>query len=307
MALKVKNYNRANKIKNTISGRIFDTLNVLFFVFFCITVLFPVWDMLVKSFSAPRDVSYISINFWPKEFVFDSYEYVINKPLFLTAYINTIMRSIIGTAYHLFIVTIGAYVLTRVKMPGLKIISFVWLIPMFFSAGLIPTFYFYNKIGLYDTFFVYVLPTAFSMYGIIIIRNFFLQIDRELEDAAMVDGAGSLRILTSIYLPLSKPVYATITLWHVVGQWTLWFDNLAYVRSESLITLQFLLRRVRIEAEMFASDAAAFSFRQAPTNFLNATTIMAATTILIITPIICLYPFLQRYFVKGVMLGAVKG
>ena len=137
---------KSNKIKGSLSGKIFDTCNILFFLLFCITVIFPIWDMIVKSLSSPTDISYLSLNLWPKNVVFTSFEYIFKKPLFLTAYINTILRTVIGTIYHLFIVLIGGYVLTRVKMPGVKLITFVWLIPMFFSAGIIPTFFYYQDI-----------------------------------------------------------------------------------------------------------------------------------------------------------------
>lgn len=295
------------KIKKSVSGTIFDILNILFFAFFCLTVIFPVWDMVVRSFSSPSDISYTSINLWPKEFVTQAYEYCFNKPLFLTAYVNTILRAILGTLYHLFIVIIAAFVLTRTDMPGRKAITFVWLIPMFFSAGLIPTFVFYKEIGIYNNFLVYILPAAFSMYTIIIVRNFFMSIDRGLEEAAVVDGANPVKILLNVYLPLSKPALATVTLWHVVHQWNAWFDNMAYVSDERLTTLQFLLRRIRIEAELFSSDAALIGNEHSMASIINSDNILAATTVLIVIPIIMVYPFLQKYFVKGTMLGAVKG
>jgi putative aldouronate transport system permease protein len=288
-------------------GMIFDVCNGAFMILFCLTIIFPVWDMLVMSFAAPRDISFTSLNLWPKNIVLQAYTYCFANPKFFTAYLVSISRALSGTAYHILVTVMAAFVLTRTEMPFRKTLTLIWLIPMFFGGGLIPTYLHFRNIGLTNNYLVYILPMAFSMYTAIIVRNFFYSLDHALEESAIIDGASALQVLFHIYLPLSKPVLATITLWSLVNHWNAWFDNMIYVTTEKLLTLQYLLRRIIMEAELFASDAAAFAMTQNTEFIINSETIKAATTVLIVVPIIAVYPFLQRYFVKGIMIGAVKG
>ena len=180
---------------------------------------------------------------------------------------------------------------------------------MFFSGGIIPTYLNMKNLGLLDNFLVYILPSGFSMYNTLIIRNYFLSIDQSLEDAATIDGASMLQTMFLIILPLSKPVLATITLWQMVGQWNSWFDNMIYVRPEKLITIQYYLRRLSTNVTemqdqmsrmgIYGTDQTAYSY--------TPDTVVAATTVITIIPIVLIYPFLQKYFVAGIMTGAIKG
>lgn len=300
---------RHKHIKKSFGSRLFDVLNYSIIILFCISIIFPVWDMIVMSFSSAEDVSVIHTNLWPKHWSFDAYAYCFKNKLLSVALINTIMRTILGTLYHLSICCLTAFALTRMQMPFRKPITMIFLFTMFFSGGLIPTYLNIKNLGLLDNFFVYVLPSGFSMYNTIVIRNYFLSIDRSLEESATLDGASMLQVMYKIILPLSMPVLATVGLWQMVGQWNSWFDNMVYCRSESLLTLQYLLRRLSTNVAAL-QDETEIAMRgmadQTATSF-TPDTIIAATTVLIIAPIICVYPFLQRYFVKGIMLGAVKG
>lgn len=193
-------------------------------------------------------------------------------------------------------------------MPFRRIITAILLIPMFFSAGMIPAYINMKRLGLLNNFLVYVLPTGFSIYNTIIIRNYFFSIDKGMEEAASIDGASQVRIFASIIMPLSKPVIATVALWQMVGQWNAWFDNMVYCRrSASLTTLQYLLRRML--DSLTASTSTGASGVEAIGSMVdtNPDTIKAATTILVVLPIVAVYPFLQKYFVQGIMVGAVKG
>ena len=193
-------------------------------------------------------------------------------------------------------------------MPFRRVITGVLLIPMFFSAGMIPAYLNMKRLGLLNNFLVYILPTGFSIYNTIIIRNYFFSIDKGMEEAASIDGASQVRIFTSIMMPLSKPVIATVALWQMVGQWNAWFDNMMYCRrTSSLTTLQYLLRRMLDSITNSAMNSGSGMEAIGSMVDANPDTVKAATTILVVLPIIMVYPFLQRYFVKGIMVGAVKG
>lgn len=299
----------STRIKASPSSIIFDIFNYGIIVLFCISIIFPVWDMIVVSFSRAEDISVIRSNLWPKVWDSGAYEYVFTDSLVWTALRNSFLRTILGTIYHLVVCSLAAYALTRRNMPFLKPITIIFLITMFFSGGMIPTYLNMKNLGLLDNFLVYILPSGFSMYNTLIIRNYFLSIDRSLEEAATIDGSSMLQTMVLIILPLSKPVLATVTLWQMVGQWNAWFDNMIYVRPENLITIQYFLRRLstnvaQMQDQMtmtgtFGADQTAFSY--------TPDTIVAATTVITIIPIIITYPFLQKHFVAGIMAGAVKG
>ena len=294
-------------IKSSIGSMVFDLANGLFMILFCFTILLPIWDLIVISFSPASEISYLRTNLWPVQWITDAYQYCLQNSKIYTAFFISVSRTVIGTVYHLIVCCLAAYSLTKTEMPLRKTFTVILLVPMFFSGGLIPTYLNIKNLGLLDNFLVYVLPAGFSMYNTIIIRNYFFSIDSAMEEAATIDGASSLQVLYKIILPLSKPVLATVALWQMVAHWNSWFDNMIYVHSESLLTMQYLLRRLIVEVTMFNDDANAFAMSQQFAMQFNPDTIKAATTVLVILPIMCVYPFLQKYFVKGIMLGAVKG
>lgn len=300
---------RRNSIQTSLGSKVFDAFNITFIVIFCISILFPIWDLLVISFSKSEHISYMRTNLWPVEWNFSSYEYCFQNATLGLAFRNSVLRTVIGSVYHLFVCCLAAFALTRTDMPLRKPITLIFLITMFISGGLIPTYLTIKNLGLTETFWVYILPGGFSMYNTIIIRNFFFSIDKAMEESATIDGASMLKVMFYIILPLSMPVLATVGLWQMVGQWNAWFDNMIYARSESLITLQYLLRRMTGDIVTLISEANQYSIvtEQSTAAAITPETIIAATTVIILTPIICVYPFLQKYFVKGIMVGAVKG
>jgi len=296
------------KMKQSVGSRVFDICNAVFMIAFCITIILPFWDVIVRSFSRAQDISYMHINLFPKVWTLDAYKYCFQDNEILTAFGVSVLRTIIGTFIHVIVCCMAAYSLTRTEMPFRRIITAILLIPMFFSAGMIPAYINMKRLGLLNNFLVYVLPTGFSIYNTIIIRNYFFSIDKGMEEAASIDGASQVRIFASIIMPLSKPVIATVALWQMVGQWNAWFDNMVYCRrSASLTTLQYLLRRML--DSLTASTSTGASGVEAIGSMVdtNPDTIKAATTILVVLPIVAVYPFLQKYFVQGIMVGAVKG
>lgn len=295
-------------IRQSLSGKIFNVFNYLFIVFFCFTIFFPIWDLIVISFSRPQDISVLRTNMWPTVWITDAYKYCFQDPLLGRAFINSIARTILGSLYHLTVCCLAAFTLTRKEMPFIKFFTIIFLVTMYFSGGMIPTYLNIRSLGLLDTFWVYILPSGFSMYNTIVIRNYFNSIDKAMEESATIDGCSMIQFMYKILLPLSKPVLATVGLWQIVAHWNSWFDNMIYAKPESLITLQYLLRRMSDSAQALQDQAAMMSITdQMATGLPTPQTIIAATTVIIMVPVVIVYPFLQRYFVQGIMVGAVKG
>lgn len=307
MAKQMKEQMPAHKMKASRASKVFDFCNILFMILFCVTIFIPFWDMVVRSFSRAQDISYMHINFFPKVWTTDAYEYCFRDSEIIHAFFVSVARTVVGTFAHVIVCCLAAFTLTRNEMPFKKVITAILLIPMFFNGGMIPTYLNISNLHLTNSFWVYILPSAFSIFDCIIIRNYFFSIDKGMEEAAGIDGASMPRIFFSIIMPLSKPVVATVSLWHMVAQWNSWFDNMIYCRREaSLTTLQYLLRRMLDSMSM--SGDTTFGVEAMGTMVdMNPDTVKAATTIIVVLPIILIYPFLQRYFVQGIMVGAVKG
>lgn len=307
---------RKNKVQESAIGvhyeastasKIFDFCNTVFMILFCITILMPFWDLIVKSFSRQQDISYMSINLFPKVWDLTAYKYCITDEGIVPAFFMSVLRTVVGTVFHLVITSMAAYTMTRDNMPFIKVITAFLLVPMFVGAGLIPTFLNIKDLGLLESFWVYILPSGFSIYNCIIIRNYFFSIDKGMEESASMDGASYFRIFGSIIIPLSKPVLATVALWQIVGHWNAWFDNMIYNRnSKNLMTLQYLLRRMLEKASKTSETAYAMELTGA-FNDMSSEAVKAAVTVIVVLPIIIVYPFVQKYFVKGIMMGAVKG
>ncbi|MBO4298095.1 MAG: carbohydrate ABC transporter permease [Clostridia bacterium] len=296
-----------NRIKTSTSGKVFDTFNYLFIILFCVSIMFPLWNMIVVSLSRAQDISYLNLNLYPKHPTLDAYIFCLRNNEMWVALRNSVARTVIGTLYHLIVCCFAAFAMTRTEMPFLKVFTIIFLITMFFGGGLIPTYLNIRRLGLLDNFLVFILPGGFSMYNTIIIRNYFFSIDKAMEESATLDGASMLQVMFWIILPLSMPVLATVGLWQMVGHWNAWFDNMIYARSPSLVTLQYLLRRISNDVQAMNDEMQRYAATAEQTKQYTAESIIAATTVIVVTPIICVYPFLQRYFVKGIMLGAVKG
>jgi putative aldouronate transport system permease protein len=295
-------------MKKSMSDRVFNALNTIFMALIMFTILFPFWDMLVVSFSSTETASTLSFNLWPKKWSFTSYQYCFADKKIYSAFFISVLRTVSGTLLHLVTICLAAYPLSKRKLPWRKAISVFFMIPWFFSGGMIPAYLMNRTYGLVDNFLIYILPGAFSFYVLMIVRNYIVSIDPELEESATIDGAGYWSILWRIIIPLSKPVLATVALWEMVSQWNAWFDCMIYIRNDRLIVMQYLLRKMTTQLEMLSSDMAAFALSSRNSSIQFTTeTVKSAITIIVILPIICVYPFLQKFFVKGIMLGAVKG
>ncbi len=288
----------------TVSDRAFMFSVYFIMAAFSLSILYPFWYLLVDSFNTPDASIQDSIKLWPLEFTFANYEKVFDSGIIGTAYINSIFKTVVGTAVILVVSFTAALGLADQGLPGIKHITFFLVFTMFFSGGLIPTFLWYKQLGLLNTRVSWILHLAANAYYIIIMRNFFREIPHELIESATIDGATLYQVLFRIIVPLSTPVVATVTLWAAVQHWNDWFFPLIFTPQRDLTVLQVLLRRVLIENQVTNELD---MLEQDEMRMITAETIKAALLFVSIGPIIAAYPFLQRYFVKGIMLGSVKG
>ena len=272
-----------------------------------IVVLFPVLHMISVSLSGTWDVITNSVGIWPKiDGKFGAtlavYKFVLAKPLIFTAYKNTIVYTVLGTAIALFVLSTGAYALSKAdRLPGGKFLNILVMITMFFSGGMIPGFLCIKWLGMLDTIWAIVLPHAFGAYNCIIMRSFFQGFPKEIEESGRLDGLNDITILWYLVLPTSTAVLATIGLFVAVSQWNGFMGPLIYLNDESKYPLQIILRQIVMESVMDEFEGAARGTTFAENSIKYATIAVA------VIPIIAVYPFLQKYFVKGVMIGSVKG
>ena len=292
----------SKKIKRSAGDRAFDWINYLFLALFSLTILFPFWNLFVQSVSSPDSGVVDALQMWPKKFSAFNYKYVLANKYIWTGYRETLIRTIAGTALSVTLTAMGAYVLSKKKLSNRNFWTTVVLIPMFFSGGMIPSYLWMVNLHLIDNRLVLILPGLISSYNLIIMRNFFMSVPEGLEESAMIDGAGSIRIFFSIVLPISKAVLATVALWVMVGHWNAWFDATIYIRDANKLPLQVVLRRILMEGTQQMMD-----MNSTDTNHVTPDTLKAATTFVCMLPIMCVYPFVQKYFVKGVIIGSLKG
>lgn len=271
-------------------------------VFLAFIMIYPFWELLVVSFSPAEEASRIGLKLIPRGFTLEAYKRLFQSKMIGYGYYNTIMRTVIGTSMSVVLCFTMAYPLSKKDLPLRNIITVFLVIPMFFTGGLVPDFLLINSLGLYDTLWALILPILISTYNVLIMRNFIMSIPESLEESALVDGANFFTILFRIIIPLSKPILATIALWVAVRHWNAWFDAHIYTRSNKRVVLQLILRRVIIE-----HDNAEITDTLQGDEGVITKTMEAATVLVAIGPIIAVYPFLQKYFVKGVMIGSVKG
>ena len=220
----------------------------------------------------------------------------------MTAFLNSVKRVAIGTSLSVAVTLCGGYVLAKKSLPFRNVILVIVLIPMFFSGGLVPTYLLMKDLKLTGSFWALILPTLTSTWNMLIARNFLMTVPSSLEEAAVIDGADPMRILTKIYLPLSKPIIAVLALWSAIGHWNAWFDAMIYTPAKDQMVLAYLLRKILID-----TDTKILSGLATSSSATTPTTVKAATIVVAVIPITLLYPLLQKHFIKGINIGAVKG
>ena len=285
----------------------FDYVNIVLMALLCMTIIVPFWHLLVISVSTPYYATRSGLHMIPDSVNFVTYRRVLSSHFIWTGYRATILRTIFGTIIQLFMTAMGAYVLSKTYFPNRTFWTLFIVFTMYFSGGLIPSYLLIGQLKLYDTYAAMILPGLVGTYNMILIRNYFRSIPQDLEDAALIDGAGQWTTFTRIMIPVSTPILATIALWLAVGHWNAWYDVLLYMRSDDKMTLQIILRRIVLEGtqkmlDMSSSSVIDDSDIAVSTDGLKAATIYVATL-----PILLVYPFIQKYFVKGIMVGSLKG
>lgn len=287
---------------------LFDVVDVLLILLMMLTMLFPFWYSVVGSFNDGTDYLRGGVYLWPRVFTTYNYKAVFRDKTILHCFVITALKAVIGTVTSLFVTSLAAYALCRPQLKGKRFYIPYMMVTMYFGGGLIPYFIVIKDLGLYDNFLVYIIPGLFSVWNMIIIRSFFAELPDNLIEAARIDGAGEYRIFFQIVLPLSKPVLAAIALFSLVGHWNSYFDSMMYTSSASLQTIQLFLQRIITDAGS-AKGLATQAVLQLPDSARRVTpqTIKLAAMVVTALPIILVYPFLQKYFVSGVMIGSLKG
>lgn len=279
----------------------FDIFNGTFMVIFMILCVFPLIYVLAGSFNQGRDYSAGGVFLLPRVFTFENYKVVLTNPALWQGYLVTILRTLIGTVTALIYTSAVAYAMSRPNLKFKKTIYWINLFTMFFGGGLIPYFLIIRSVGLYNTFAVYIIPGLFSVYNMIVMSTFFRSINNEMHEAAMVDGASEFRIYWQIFLPLSKPVLATVGLWVAIGHWNSYFDTMIYTNSANLQTLQYFLLKAIQTATLTEGMPAEMMERLSPK------TLSLAAIIISMIPVLFVFPFIRKNFQSGIMVGSLKG
>ncbi len=290
------------KIKETPGERVFSFIVVALLVIFCLLIIFPLLHIISGSFSDPMALLRGEVSFFPKGFTLSMYEKVFKDDNIWLGYRNTLLYTVLGTAISVILTMCAAYPLSRRDFYGRNFFTTIFVFTMFFTGGMIPTFLIVQRLHLLDTIWAMVLPAAVSTYNMIIMRTFFEQtIPFELVESASLDGCNDLGIFFRIVLPLSGPIIAVMVLFYGVKLWNSWFSALLYLHDRGLYPLQMILREVLIQSDISNMAGGMGDIEIIGDGLKYATMVVASL------PVMCLYPFLQKYFVKGVMIGAVKG
>lgn len=299
-------FGKAKKQNNKIhiGSRAFDVFLIAFMIIVSIIFLYPFLNVIATSLSSNRMITTGQVTFFPKEFHLDGYKVLFKDENILGAYWNTIVIAVGTMIVSLVLNSLMAYVMMAPEFVLRKPLSIILLITMFFSGGTVPTYLLIQNLGLYDSWWSLILPNAVSAYNIFIYRSFYQGISPEIREAARIDGASEFQILTKIYVPLSKALYATFGLFSVVGAWNSYYEALLYIKDPAKQPIQMLLRKI-----VFTSGTANMSDAQQmiSNGNLNSLNVQYACVIATIGPILLVYPFIQKYFAQGVQVGAVKG
>lgn len=293
-------------MKETKGERIFNVINIVFLFFVMVAVVVPLLNIISISFISAKDIDASKFVMFPSHLDFTAYTVIFsNGSVILDAFKITLFRVAIGTCFSLLCTYFLAYGLAIQNLPGRRWISLYVFITMLFGGGLIPTYILIKNVGLMNNLLVYIFPYAVSAFNALLVRNFIMNIPDALKESAEIDGARELTVLIRIIFPLSLPVLATVGLFYAVGQWNSWWDAYLYVGDPKLQPLQLVLRNILVESQVSLTKingAIRNISHQPPSRAVQNATIVVATL-----PIVFVYPFVQKYFVKGIMIGAVKG
>ena len=292
-------------IKRSFGEHLFNACNIAIMAILMVLTLYPIWHVFMASISVPSVVANVrGLILWPQGgFSLETYQTCLKHPTLLIAYRNTILYVVLGTAINLVLTLLAAYVLSRKNLMLKPALLAMMMFTMYFGGGLIPTYLLINSLHMLNTIWAMVIPGAINVSNMIITRTYFVGLPDSLEESARIDGANEWVVLFKIVLPLSAPIIAVMSLYYGVAHWNAWFDAMIYLRSRNLYPLALILREIVINGDVSSVQEEVDVYEwKAVTETVKYGTIMLATI-----PIMCIYPFLQKYFAKGVLIGAVKG
>ena len=308
----MKTAKHSNAIRKSTGEKVFNICNTIFMFVLCLIMLYPVYYVLILSLNEGTDSMKGGIWFWTRAFTLFNYQYVLSNGLLQNSYMITIGRTVLGTILGLTVNALAAYTLSERNIPFKKVMMTFVLIPMLFNGGQIPYFLQLRNLGLYNTFWVFVIPGLVNVWNIFVMKRFFQDIPDSLRESARIDGATHIQTLVKIILPLSLPMLASLGLFTAVGHWNDWFSGAFYVQTNELMPVQTYLQKLLTanNISMVKSNNALnaeAAFRESQTARMTATSVKMAAVMVGTLPILCVYPFLQKYFVKGMLTGSVKG
>lgn len=291
--------------RKTKGEALFDLINTIGMLVICFVTLYPIWYVLVNAFNDGADAMRGGIYWLPRMFSLDNFKAVFESPGIMTSMAITVAKTLVGTVVHVFFTAMVAYAFSRKGLIGGKLYILMGTVTMLFGASLIPIFLLIKDLHLLDNFLVYIIPFMFSFFDLIIFMTFFRDIPEGLEEAARIDGANDWSIFLRIVLPVSMPVIATIALFHGVWQWNDYFTGMIYINNTDLQPIQTYLYRV--VAQSSSNQMMVAVQGSVGTQTVTSQSIKLATMVVTTLPIVFVYPFLQKYFVKGMMIGSIKG
>lgn len=307
-------------MRQSLGSKMFDGTNIVLLCLFSLATLYPFWDVVQTSLSDPNYLTperKLDLINWTRHATFEMHYRIWSLELIKTGFLNSVLQTGGATLFALAFNTLAAYPLAKKRLLGRNVFTIYFAVTMFFSGGMIPSYLLIRELGLYNTLWAIIIPSAFSVWHMIMMRTFFQNIPDELEEAAQMEGSNDLFILIKIYMPLSKAMYATMTLFFVVEFWNSWFSALIYLQDRNLFPLQLVLRNLVFGGT--GERTAGISpitpllqhfglYRDHPITSANVEAIFKSTVMVVVTlPLVIIYPFVQKYFVKGVMVGSIKG
>lgn len=290
--------------KHSAGSVTFDVINIILVTLVACIMVYPFINVVAVSLSSYNAYLSNPLMIIPREVSFTAFRYVFMNKMIINGYANTVFITVTGTLLGLLLTVMMSYALSKKDLPGRGFFMTYVIFTSLFSGGIIPGFYLMKSIGLIDSLWALILPTMLASFNVVLMKNFFEGLPANLEEAARIDGAGEIKILTDVILPISKPIIATIALFIAVSYWNSYFSAILYIRSQSKWTLQLVMREIISSAETTALTAGSnmAEYGNLPTQSLKYATLVVA-----ILPILCVYPFLQKYFAEGIMVGAIKG
>lgn len=293
-----------NRLHKTKKISTFGVINYTFFTLVCIVMLFPLWNVVLISFTDYREYVLKPLMILPSKVTLEAYKYIFATDELLQSLFVTLKITIGGTAISMFVSVPGAYTLSKKSLPGRSILNTMVLLTLFFNGGIIPNFLLIRKLNLYNTLWALVLPMAINTWYLIIMKSYFSELPSSLEESARIDGASDFTILIRIIIPISKPIIATFILFYGVERWNEWWYAMMYINDTKKYPLQLLLRNMIVQNYATAQMASQY---RSTASFVSKENIKMATAVVATVPIVIVYPFLQKHFAKGILVGSIKG